>query len=174
MAIQHGSNMFATFMRTTSMMILYYITIWASPRKPLFRICVQKHSRCTHRFLALPLDVVALLDLADLKLKGSGWSVVRWFEPTWKSGTPALISGVPLLIYIYIYLQEAGSNNSISLFFWFNPVAITWILPACPNAKCLYLKWRQSCEMRAACISGLTSRTSCFPSLNREITQLST
>lgn len=54
------------------MMILYYITIWASPGKPLFRICVQKHSRRTHRFLALPLDVVALLDLADLKLKGSG------------------------------------------------------------------------------------------------------
>lgn len=71
-ATQRGSNMFATFMRTTSMMILYYITIWASPGKPLFRICVQKHSRRTHRFLALPLDVVALLDLADLKLKGCG------------------------------------------------------------------------------------------------------
>lgn len=106
-ASQRGLNMFATFMRKTSMMILYYITIWASPRKPLFRICVQKHSSRTHRFPVLPLDFMALLDSADLKLEGRERSIVRW-----KSGTPASIPGVPLLIY----LQEAGSNNSISLF----------------------------------------------------------
>lgn len=47
-ASQRGLNMFATFMRKPSMMILYYITIWASPGKPLFRICVQKHSSRTH------------------------------------------------------------------------------------------------------------------------------
>lgn len=39
--------MFAPFMRKTSMMILYYITIWAQPGKPLFRIRVQKHSSHT-------------------------------------------------------------------------------------------------------------------------------
>lgn len=62
-----GINKFATLMRKkkTSMMILYYITIWASPGKPLFRICVQKHSSRTHRFPALPLDVMALSDSAD-------------------------------------------------------------------------------------------------------------
>lgn len=158
-------EMFATLMRNTSMMILYYITIWAHPGRPLFRICVQKHSSRTHRFPVLPLDVTALLDSADPKLKRpEERSVVRWFEPTWKSGTPALISGVPLLVY----LQEAGSDNSHKPFVSdFNPVAITWILPACPNAECLFPRWRQSCETRAACISP----TSCF---NREITQLST
>lgn len=71
-ANQRGLNMFATFMRKTSMMILYYITIWASPGKPLFRICVQKHSSRTHRFPVLPIDVMALLDSADPKLKGRG------------------------------------------------------------------------------------------------------
>lgn len=67
---QRGLDMFATFMRKTSVMILYYITIWASPGKPLFRICVQKHSSHTYRFPVLPLDVMALLDSADLMLKG--------------------------------------------------------------------------------------------------------
>lgn len=68
-ASQHGFTMFATFMRKTSMIILYFITIWASPWRPLFRICVQKHSTCTQIFM-LPVDVKALLDSADLKPKG--------------------------------------------------------------------------------------------------------
>lgn len=61
---------------------------------------------------------------------------------------------VPLLIY----LQEAGSENSQHKpFSDLIQVVTTWILPAFPNAKCLHLKWRQSCEMRAVCISGSVS-----------------
>lgn len=154
-------------MRQTSMMILYCITIWANLGKPVFKICVQKHS--THRFPALPVDVTALLDSADPKLKGQEVICSQLIRAN-KSGTPAFISGVPLLIY----LQEAGSDNSISLFFFlffsdFNPAAITWILPTCPNAKCLYLKWRQSRETRAACISGSVSLPSCPVFLSSDI-----
>lgn len=98
-------------MRQTSMMILYCITIWANLGKPVFKICVQKHS--THRFPALPVDVTALLDSADPKLKGQEVICSQLIRAN-KSGTPAFISGVPLLIY----LQEAGSDNSISLFFF--------------------------------------------------------
>lgn len=41
-----------------------------NPWKPLFRICVQKHSKRTPRFPRLPLDVMALFDSADVKLIG--------------------------------------------------------------------------------------------------------
>lgn len=53
-------NMFATFMRKPSMMILYYITSGFAPGRPIFRICVQKHNSPRHRFPALPLDDMAL------------------------------------------------------------------------------------------------------------------
>lgn len=77
--------------------------------KPVFKICVQKHS--THRFPALPVDVAALLDSADPKLKVQEVICSQLIRAN-KSGTPAFISGVPL----FVYLQEAGGDNSISLF----------------------------------------------------------
>lgn len=62
----------------------------------LFLGFVYRSTTVTYRFLALPLHM----------------ALVIWFEQSWKSGTPAFISGVSLLIY----LQETGSDYSISPF----------------------------------------------------------
>lgn len=96
-------------------MILYYITIWARPRKPLFRIRVQKHSGRTHRFHALPLDVPAPFGFGRSEAKKAEGEICRqMIRANTEAWPPSSDFWAPARSYTS---RRPEVNNSISLFF---------------------------------------------------------